>query len=93
MGVPALANTIQARKRIRQSEKRRLHNASMRSSMRTASKKVIKAVTAGDKTGAESAFTAAVPEIDRMARKGIIHKNKAARQKSRLSRQIRTLQA
>jgi small subunit ribosomal protein S20 len=88
-----LANTIQARKRIRQAEKRRLQNASMRSSMRTASKKVVKAVGAGDKAVAESAFAAAVPEIDRMARKGIIHKNKAARQKSRLSRQIRTLQA
>jgi small subunit ribosomal protein S20 len=88
-----LANTIQARKRIRQAEKRRLLNGSMRSSMRTASKKVVKAVIAGDKSQAESAFTAAVPEIDRMARKGIIHKNKAARQKSRLSRQIRTLQA
>ncbi len=65
----------------------------MRSSMRTASKKVVKAVDAGDKSVAESTFAAAVPEIDRMARKGIIHKNKAARQKSRLSRQIRALQA
>jgi small subunit ribosomal protein S20 len=88
-----LANTIQARKRIRQAGKRRLHNGSMRSAMRTASKKVVKAVVAGDQAQAENAFAAAVPEIDRMARKGIIHKNKAARQKSRLSRQIRALQA
>lgn len=61
--------------------------------MRTASKRVVKAVVAGDKSQAATAFAAAVPEIDRMARKGIIHKNKAARQKSRLSRQINALSA
>jgi small subunit ribosomal protein S20 len=85
-----VANTSQARKRARQAEKRRLHNGSLRSAMRTATKKVAKAVGAGDRAQAEAAFRAAVPQIDRMARKGHIHKNKAARQKSRLNRQIRT---
>ena len=64
----------------------------MRSSMRTAFKKVVKALGAGDRTESESAYKAAVPELDRMARKGIIHKNKAARQKSRLNRQLKALQ-
>lgn len=88
-----MANTAQARKRIRQAEKHRQHNASMRSAMRTACKKVAKALSGGDKAQAESAFKAAVPTLDRMARKGIIHKNKAARQKSRLNRQLKALQA
>lgn len=59
--------------------------------MRTATKKVVKAIQAGDHTQADAAFRAAVPEIDRVAGKGIIHKNKAARQKSRLNKQIRAL--
>jgi len=64
----------------------------MRSAMRTACKKVVKALGAGDHGQAEAAYKAAVPEIDRMARKGIIHKNKAARQKSRLNRHLKGLQ-
>jgi small subunit ribosomal protein S20 len=87
-----LANTAQARKRIRQAEKHRQLNASMRSSMRTAFKKVVKALGTGDQAQSESAYKAAVPVLDRMARKGIIHKNKAARQKSRLNRQLKALQ-
>ncbi len=88
-----MANTAQARKRIRQAEKRRSVNGSMRSSMRTACKRVVKAVAGKDTAQARAAFDAAVPEIDRMARKGIIHKNKAARQKSRLNRQLKSLAA
>jgi len=88
-----LANTAQARKRIRQAEKNRLQNTSMRSAMRTACKKVVKALAGGEKAQAETAYKAAVPELDRMARKGIIHKNKAARQKSRLNRQLKAMQA
>jgi small subunit ribosomal protein S20 len=87
-----LANSAQARKRARQSEKRRQHNASSRSMMRTYVKKVVKAVAAGDKNAAEQAYKAAVPMIDRMARKGIIHKNKAARHKSHLNQHIRAMQ-
>jgi small subunit ribosomal protein S20 len=86
-----LANIKSAKKRARQSEERRLHNASMRSAMRTGIKKVIKAIEAGDKAKASEAYQAAVPMIDRMATKGIIHKNKAARHKSRLNARIKDM--
>lgn len=86
-----MANSAQARKRARQAEVRRQRNAGRRSEMRTEIKKVIKAIDAGDKTAAESAFKAAVPMIDNMAGKGLIHKNKAARHKSRLNAKIRAL--
>jgi len=59
--------------------------------MRTKIKRVIKAIKAGDKQGAQAAYQAAVPVIDRMATKGIVHKNKAARHKSRLNAHIRAL--
>lgn len=80
-----MANTAQAKKRARQAEKHREHNASMRSMVRTYLKKVYAAVEAGDKTLAETSYQAAVPVIDRMANKGLLHKNKAARHKSRLT--------
>ena len=86
-----MANSAQARKRARQAENRRQHNASMRSMFRTYVKKVAYAVEAGDKAKAEEAFKAAVPVIDRMANKGLIHKNKAARQKSRLNQHVRAM--
>lgn len=88
-----MANSDQARKRAKQAEKRRLHNKSRRSMMRTSIKKVIKAIETGDKAGAEAAYKAAVPVIDRMACKGFIHKNKAARHKSRLNTAIKALPA
>jgi small subunit ribosomal protein S20 len=86
-----LANSLSARKRARQSEKHRLRNASQRSSMRTALKKVIVAIETGDKAAAESAYKAAVPAIDKPVSKGLVHRNKAARHKSRLNAQIRAL--
>ena len=86
-----MANTASAKKRARQSEKHRQHNASLRSMVRTYIKKVHTAIAAGDKKHAEEAYQAAVPVIDRMAGKGLIHKNKAARHKSRLSSQITKL--
>lgn len=86
-----MANTAQAKKRARQAEKHREHNASLRSMVRTYIKKTYTAVEAGDKKQAEACFVAAVPVIDRMADKGLIHKNKAARHKSRLSAQIKKL--
>ena len=86
-----MANSPQAKKRALQNEKARKHNASLRSMVRTYIKKVVAAINAGDKEGATAAYAAAVPVIDRMANKGIIHKNKAARHKSRLSRQIKVL--
>lgn len=88
-----MANTIQAKKRARQAEAHRQHNASLRSMLRTQIKKVAKAVQAGKKADAVAAYQAAVPVIDRMAGKGIIHKNKAARHKSRLSANIKAMQA
>ncbi|MGB0359837.1 MAG: 30S ribosomal protein S20 [Endozoicomonas sp.] len=86
-----MANSPSARKRARQSEGRRQHNTGMRSMVRTSIKKVIKAIDAKDVTAAQVALTAAVPVIDRMADKGIIHKNKAARHKSRLNAQVKAL--
>ena len=88
-----MANSAQARKRARQAEKRRRQNASMRSMFRTYVKKVIAAIEAGDKTKAEEAFKAAVPQIDSAARKGLIHRNKADRHKSRLNQHIRNMAA
>ena len=81
-----MANTVQAKKRARQAEKHRQHNASFRSMVRTSIKRVVAAIGEGD-----AAYTAAVPVIDRLADKGIIHKNKAARHKSRLNAQIKAL--
>ena len=86
-----MANSPQARKRIRQATKRRVSNASQRSMMRTRVKQVFTAIEAGDNPAAETAFQAAVPVLDHMARKGLIHKNKAARYKSRFNSQIRAL--
>lgn len=86
-----MANSPSAKKRARQAEDRRQHNASLRSMVRTAIKKVVRAIEAKDLEAANSAFQAAVPVIDRMADKGIIHKNKAARHKSRLNTKIKAL--
>jgi len=86
-----LANSPSAKKRARQSEDRRQHNKARRSFLRTQIKKVGAALRAGDREAAQQAYVAAVPIIDRMAAKGIIHKNKAARHKSRLNAQIQAL--
>ncbi|MEE4279760.1 MAG: 30S ribosomal protein S20 [Halieaceae bacterium] len=88
-----MANSPQARKRARQAEKRRSHNASLRSLVRTNIKRVVAAIQTGNAEQAREAYTKAVPVIDRMADKGIIHKNKAARHKSRLNAQIKALAA
>jgi small subunit ribosomal protein S20 len=86
-----LANSPQAKKRARQGESRRRHNASFRSMVRTYIKKVAAAIEGGDHTAATEAYKNAVPIIDRMADKGIIHKNKAARHKSRLNSAVKAL--
>ncbi|MBA3660789.1 MAG: 30S ribosomal protein S20 [Gammaproteobacteria bacterium] len=87
-----MANTKQAKKRIRQAEKHRRHNASMRSMLRTYIKKVAAAIAVGDQTNAIASLRSATPVIDRMANKGIIHKNKAARHKSRLTASIKKME-
>ncbi|EDY87166.1 ribosomal protein S20 [gamma proteobacterium HTCC5015] len=86
-----MANTIQARKRARQAETRRQHNMALRSRMRTYLKKVQAAVSAGNKEAAQEAFKAAQPVVDGMVNKGLIHKNKAARHKSRMNASIKAL--
>lgn len=88
-----MANSPQAKKRARQAVKRRTHNASLRSLVRTVIKKVDAAISIGDAEAAKTAYAAAVPVIDRMADKGIIHKNKASRHKSRLNAQVKALSA
>jgi small subunit ribosomal protein S20 len=86
-----LANTKQAKKRVRQSEKHRQLNASMRSMLRTYIKKVTAAIASGDEKIALTSLQEATPIIDRMVNKGIIHKNKAARHKSRLTHHVRAM--
>ena len=86
-----MANSPQSKKRARQAEKRRNHNASMRSMVRTYLKRVIAAISSGDASAAQAAYNDAVPVIDRMADKGVIHKNKAARHKSLLNAQVKAL--
>jgi len=88
-----VANSPQAKKRARQNDKARAHNAGLRSMVRTYLKKVVAAIEAGNAEEAKQAYVAAVPVIDRMADKGILHKNKAARHKSRLNAQIKALAA
>lgn len=88
-----MANSPQARKRARQNDKARAHNASLRSMARTCIKKVLSAVEAGNAEEAQAALNAAVPVIDRIADKGIMHKNKAARHKSRLNAKVKALAA
>ena len=88
-----MANSAQARKRARQAENRRQRLAGQRSMLRTHIKNVLKAVAAGDAEAAQAAFQKAVPVIDKSAGKGLIHKNKAARHKSRLGQHVRALQS
>ena len=83
-----MANSAQARKRARQAEKRRTKNAEQRSQLRTFIKKVMTLVESGDKEQAQVAFKVATPIIDSAVTKGLIHKNKAARSKSRLNAKI-----
>ena len=84
-----MANTTQARKRARQSTARNSHNTSQRSSLRTAIKSVRKAVAAGDKKAAAEIFRKATSIIDSVAEKNVVHKNTAARNKSRLAAAIK----
>lgn len=87
-----MANTKSAEKAARQAEKHRARNVALRSRMRTAVRKVTTAIAAGDKVAAQDTYKEAVPVIDTLVGKQIIHRNKAARHKSRLSAQIRSMQ-
>lgn len=86
-----MANSAQAKKRARQAEVHHRRNAGQRSMMRTCIKNVVKAVASGDKAAAEAAYKTAMPALDRMAGKGLIHKNKAARHKNRLNQSVRAM--
>lgn len=88
-----MANTAQARKRARQSVKTNAANSALRSRYRTAVKGVRKAIAAGDKAAAMANFRAATSVIDKIADKNIVHKNKAARHKSRLAAALKTMSA
>jgi small subunit ribosomal protein S20 len=88
---PAMANTASATKRAKQAEKRRVHNAALRSEFRTAIKKVKRAITAGDKAQAQSVYRESVSTMDSIADKAIFHKNKSARHKSRFARAIKAI--
>ena len=88
-----MANSPQARKRARQAVRRRTHNASLRSRMRTSVKRVVRALDAGDSEAAGAALKQAGSTLDGAAGKGIIHKNKAARHKSRLNARLKALLA
>lgn len=86
-----MANTAQARKRARQNDVQRERNMAQRSEYRTAVKKVRKAILAGDKSAAQAAFQLSMSTMDSIADKKIVHKNKASRQKSRLSAAIKAM--
>lgn len=88
-----MANIKSAIKRARQNDQLRLRNSSARSMFRTFVKNVVKAIETKEFDNAKSAFEKAQPVIDKAAQKGLIHKNKAARIKSRLSAQIKALAA
>lgn len=88
-----MANSAQARKRARQAVKQNAHNASLRSELRTAVKKVRKAIIAGDKVAAQKQFQDSQSVIDRLSDKKVVHKNLVSRTKSRLSSQIKALAA
>ena len=88
-----MANTKQSAKRARQAEVRRQRNVALRSRMRTSIKAVLKAVQDGNAEEASTLYKEAVPKIDTMVNKGLVHKNKAARTKSRLNARIRGIGA
>ncbi|EMD83899.1 30S ribosomal protein S20 [Pacificimonas flava] len=86
-----MANTPQARKRIRRNDRRADINGSRVSQIRTFVKKVEAAIASGDKKQAEDALKVAQPHLQRGASKGVLHKNTAARKLSRLSHRIQAL--
>ena len=88
-----MANIKSAKKRAKQAIVRNARNGSQRSMLRTAVKKVLKALGENDAASAQTAFTAAQPILDRFSARGLIHKTTAARHKSRLNARIKALQA
>jgi small subunit ribosomal protein S20 len=87
-----VANTKSAEKAAHQAEKHRARNVALRSRMRSAVRKVTSAISSGNKEDAVASYKAAVPVIDTLVNKQIIHRNKAARHKSRLAARLRAMQ-
>ncbi|MGI6143891.1 MAG: 30S ribosomal protein S20 [bacterium] len=83
-----MANIKSAVKRARQAEERRRRNVSNRSAIKTAIRRFEAALTAGDMTAAKAALRRTTILLDKAAAKGVLHKNKAARKKSRLAKQL-----
>jgi small subunit ribosomal protein S20 len=88
-----MANTRSALKRMRQSEKRRVRNAAVRTSVRTAVKTTRTSLAAASVEEARASLARAIQLLDRAVTKGVVHKNAAARKKSRLTRQLNALAA
>jgi small subunit ribosomal protein S20 len=88
-----LANIKSAAKKARQAEKHRQHNAALRTRMRTAVKKASKTIKSGNVAEAKTAYGEVAPAVDRLVSKGLIHRNKAARHKSRLNKALKALSA
>jgi small subunit ribosomal protein S20 len=86
-----LANIKSAKKRARQAIKRRAHNVALRSQVRSAVRKVMKAIESGNKEAAKAEFAVVVPQIDRMATKGILRKSRAAHYKSQINARLRAM--
>jgi len=87
-----MANIKSSRKRARQADERRVRNLGLRTSVRTAIKKVKKAVAAGDKASAAAVLTESQGIIDRCSAKGVLHRNAASRHKSRLAQAVKAMQ-
>ena len=86
-----MANTPQARKRVRQAVKARTRNAAQKSNFRSSIKKVLKSLADKNKEQSNINFKEAMSIMDKLVIKGLIHKNKAARHKSRLNKHIQKL--
>jgi len=86
-----MPNIKSAIKRVKTSEARNAHNTQVKSAMRTAVKKVEASVSLNDAAAAKDALTAAASKLDKAAAKGLIHKNAAARKKSRLMKKANSL--
>jgi small subunit ribosomal protein S20 len=88
-----LANSPQARKRARQADARRKHNASQRSLYRTSVKKIQAAIAGGDADAAQAVYKSSVSAMDKLTGKGVVRANKTSRYKSRLNAKIKALRA
>ena len=88
-----MPNSASAKKRLRQSQDRRLHNRTIRSSVRTSIRKVRAAIEEGDVEASTAAFQLATKKLDQAAAKNVLHANAAARTKSRLSKAIKNLKS